>query len=58
MNNSLLNELLFVNRVFFKGTTTERIFLVLFAVLISSVDLQADEIGTLDTLFKFPGSNH
>ena len=58
MNNSLLNELLFVNRGFFKGTTTERIFLVLFAVLISSVDLQADEIGTLDTLFKFPGSNH
>ena len=58
MNNSLLNELLFVNRVFFKGTTTERIFLVLFAVFISSVDLQADEIGTLDTLFKFPGSNH
>jgi len=58
MNNSLLNELLFVNRVFFKGTTTDRIFLVLFAVLIFSVDLQADEIGTLDTLFKFPGSNH
>ena len=43
---------------FFKGTTTDRIFLVLFAVLISSVDLQAGEIGAVDTLFKFPGSNH
>ena len=43
---------------FFKGTTTDRIFLVLFAVLISSVYLQAGEIGTVDTLFKFPGSNH
>ena len=58
MNNSVLNGLLFVNRVFFEGTTTDRIFLVLFAVLVSSVDLQADEIGTVDTLFKFPGSNH
>jgi len=58
MNNSVLNGLLFVNHVFPKRTTTDRIFLFLFAVLISSVDLQADEIGTVDTLFKFPGSNH
>ena len=35
-----------------------RIFLVLFAVLSSSVNLQAEEIGTVDTVFKFLGSNH
>jgi CreA protein len=35
-----------------------RIFLVLFAGLISSVNLQAEEIGTVDTIFKFLGSNH
>ena len=58
MNNSVLNGLLLLTAFFFKGTTTDRIFLVLFAVLISSVDLQEDEIGTVDTLFKFPGSNH
>jgi CreA protein len=36
----------------------DRIFLVLFAGLISSVNLQAEEIGTVDTVFKFLGSNH
>ena len=35
-----------------------RIFLVLIAVLSSSVNLQAEEIGTVDTVFKFLGSNH
>ena len=35
-----------------------RIFLVFFAVLISPVNLQAEEIGTVDTVFKFLGSNH
>jgi CreA protein len=36
----------------------DRIFLVLFAGFISSVNLQAEEIGTVDTVFKFLGSNH
>ena len=36
----------------------DRIFLALFAVLISSINLQAEEIGTGDTVFKFLGSNH
>ena len=31
----------------------DRIFLALFAVLISSINLQAEEIGTGDTVFKF-----
>ena len=36
----------------------DRIFLVLFAMLISSVNLPAEEIGSVDTVFKFLGSNH
>jgi len=36
----------------------DRIYLVLFAVIISSVNLPAEEIGTVDTAFKFLGSNH
>ena len=36
----------------------ERIFLVLFAMLISSVNLPAEEIGPVDTVLKFLGSNH
>jgi len=36
----------------------DRIFLALFAVLISSINLQAEEIGTGDTVFKFLGSNY
>ena len=36
----------------------ERIFLALFAVLIYSVNMHAEEIGTVDTVFKLLGSNH
>jgi CreA protein len=35
-----------------------RILLVLFTVFISAINLQAEEIGTVDTVFKFLGSNH
>ena len=36
----------------------DRIFLVFFAMLVSSVNLPAEEIGSVDTVFKFLGSNH
>ena len=36
----------------------DRIFLVLFAMFISSANLPAEEIGSVDTVFKFLGSNH
>ena len=36
----------------------DRIFLVFFVMLVSSVNLPAEEIGSVDTVFKFLGSNH
>ena len=37
----------------FNGTTMDQIFLVLFVVLISSVNLQTEETGSVDTVLIF-----